>query len=49
MRIVLIGQAAFGAKALEALLEKDETMLAVYTPPDAPRRPYLPIKRGCDS
>ncbi len=31
MRIVLIGQAAFGAKALEALLEKDETMVAVYT------------------
>ena len=36
MRIVLIGQAAFGAKALEALLEKGEMVVAVYTPPDAP-------------
>lgn len=34
MRIVLIGQAAFGAKVLEALLEKGETVVAVYTPPD---------------
>ncbi len=44
MRIVLIGQAAFGAKALEALLEKDETMVVVYTPPDAPGGPTDPLK-----
>jgi len=36
MRIVLIGQAAFGAKVLETLLEKGENIVAVYTPPDNP-------------
>lgn len=36
MRIVLIGQAAFGAKTLESLLEKGETVAAVYSPPDRP-------------
>jgi len=44
MRIVIIGQSAFGAKALEALLEKDGTMVAVYTPPDAPGGPTDPLK-----
>lgn len=34
MRIVLIGQATFGAKTLEALLEKSENVVAVYSPPD---------------
>ena len=34
MRIVLIGQAAFGAKVLEGLLEKGEEVVAVYAPPD---------------
>ncbi len=34
MRIVLIGQAAFGAKALEALLDKGEDVAAAYAPPD---------------
>ena len=34
MRIVLIGQAPFGAKVLEGLLEKGEEVVAVYTPPD---------------
>jgi methionyl-tRNA formyltransferase len=34
MRIVLIGQAPFGAKVLEGLLEKGEQVVAVYTPPD---------------
>ena len=36
MRIVLIGQAAFGAKALEALLAGGEKITAVYTRPDKP-------------
>ena len=36
MRIILIGQAAFGAKVLETLLEKGENVVAVYTPPDKP-------------
>jgi methionyl-tRNA formyltransferase len=34
MRIVLIGQAAFGEKALQNLAERGEQVVAVYTPPD---------------
>ena len=34
MRIVCIGQAAFGEKVLEKLTEMAEEMVAVYTPPD---------------
>jgi methionyl-tRNA formyltransferase len=34
MRIVLVGQAPFGAKVLEGLVEKGEEVVAVYTPPD---------------
>lgn len=44
MRIVLIGQAAFGAKALKALLENDETVVAAYIPPDIPGAPIDPMK-----
>lgn len=36
MRIAVMGQAAFGAKTLEALLEKGEDVIAVYAPPDGP-------------
>ncbi len=35
MRIVLIGQAAFGEKVFEALLSSGEEVVAVYAPPDA--------------
>jgi methionyl-tRNA formyltransferase len=34
MRIVLIGQAAFGEKVLEALTKRGEEVVGVYTPPD---------------
>ncbi len=34
MRIIVIGQAPFGAKVLESLLEKGEEVVAVYAPPD---------------
>ena len=34
MRIVCIGQAAFGEKALQALIERGEEVVSVYTPPD---------------
>jgi methionyl-tRNA formyltransferase len=34
MRILLIGQAAFGEKVFEALLSSGEEIVAVYTPPD---------------
>lgn len=36
MRIALMGQAAFGASSLEALLKKGEEIVVVYTPPDSP-------------
>jgi len=36
MRIVLIGQAAFGEKALQALTEKRKEIVGVYTSPDIP-------------
>ncbi len=39
MRIVLIGQAAFGEKVLEALVQKGENIIGVYAPVDAPGRP----------
>jgi len=38
MRIVLIGQAAFGEKTLEALVEMGEEVVGVYTNPDTPGR-----------
>ncbi len=43
MRIVLMGQAAFGAKTLEALLVKGEDVVAVYAPPDGPGRREDPL------
>ncbi len=38
MRIVLIGQAAFGEKTLEALVDMGEEMVGVYTTPVTPGR-----------
>ena len=34
MRIVIIGQAAFGEQVLQVLIEKGEEVVGVYTPPD---------------
>ena len=39
MRIVLIGQAAFGARVLEKLMEMGEEVAGVFTPPDIKGRP----------
>ena len=36
MRIVLMGQAAFGEKVLERLIERKEEVVGVYCPPDVP-------------
>ncbi|MFC1963042.1 methionyl-tRNA formyltransferase [Chloroflexota bacterium] len=44
MKIILIGQAAFGAKVLESLLDRGEQVLAVYVPPDAPGGKPDPLK-----
>jgi methionyl-tRNA formyltransferase len=44
MRIVLIGQAAFGAKVLERLLDQNENIVAVYAPLDKPGGRTDPLK-----
>lgn len=44
MRIIVIGQAAFGAKVVEALLERREEIIAVYGPPERPGSRRDPIK-----
>lgn len=44
MRIILIGQAAFGAKVLEALMKKGENVVAVYAPPDGTDGRSDPLK-----
>jgi methionyl-tRNA formyltransferase len=46
MRILVIGQAPFGAKVLESLLEKGEDVVAVYTPPDRPGGRLDPLKEA---
>jgi methionyl-tRNA formyltransferase len=46
MRIVLIGQASFGQKVLEALLNKVEQVVAVYVPPDKPGAKIDPLKES---
>ncbi len=46
MRIVLIGQAPFGAKVLETLVEKGENIVAVYVPPDRPGGRQDPLKEA---
>ncbi len=38
MRIIIIGQAAFGEKVLQALSKKGEKVVGVYTTPDIPGR-----------
>ena len=44
MRILLIGQAAFGANVLEKLMERNENVVGVYTPPDRPGGRTDPLK-----
>ncbi|MHC1727478.1 MAG: methionyl-tRNA formyltransferase [Syntrophobacteraceae bacterium] len=44
MRIVLIGQAPFGAKTLEALLNGGENIVAAYMPQDKPGAKPDPLK-----
>jgi methionyl-tRNA formyltransferase len=44
MRIIIIGQAAFGAGVLEGLLARSEEIVAVYAPPDNPGRAVDALK-----
>lgn len=46
MRIVLIGQAAFGAAVFKALTDKEEEIIAVYTPADRPGGRLDPLKEA---
>jgi len=39
MRIVLIGQAAFGEKVFETLIQRGEEVVGVFLPPDIPGKP----------
>ena len=48
MRIVLIGQAAFGVKSLETLVDRGENIVAVYAPPDRKGKPD-PIKEAAEA
>lgn len=49
MRIVVIGQAAFGAKTLDALLAKGENVVAAYAPPDRPGGKPDPLKEAANA
>ena len=49
MKIVLIGQAAFGAKVFETLMEKGENVAAVYTPAEKPGSRPDPLKEAAVS
>jgi len=46
MRIVLIGQAAFGAKVFETLLARNEDVAGVYAIPDKPGQRPDPLKEA---
>ena len=48
MRIVVIGQEAFGGKVVEALVEQGETVVGVFAPPDREGRPPDPIKAAAE-
>ncbi len=46
MRIVLIGQAAFGASVLDKLLERNENVVAVYAPPEKAKGKQDALKKA---
>ena len=46
MRIALIGQAAFGQSVLNALVERRESVVAAFCPPDREGRPLDPMKEA---
>src|SRR5262249_43922497 len=49
MRIVVHGQQAFGKSVLEALLERGENVVGVYTAPDAQGGRADPLKEAAQS
>ena len=46
LRIAVIGQAAFGEKVLNALVEAGENVVGVFSPPDREGRSFDPIKQA---
>ncbi len=46
MRLLVMGQQAFGKAVLEALLERGENVVAVYCAPDKEGRPLDPMKEA---
>lgn len=46
MRIVLIGQAAFGAEVLKKLKERGQEIVGVFCPPDPPKGKLDPLKEA---
>lgn len=48
MRLLVIGQAAFGEQVLNALVERGEDIAGVFAPPDKTGRPADPIKAAAE-
>jgi methionyl-tRNA formyltransferase len=48
LRIAVIGQAAFGEKVLDALVNKGENVVGVFCSPDVEGRPADPIKQAAE-
>ena len=48
LRIAVIGQAAFGEKVVDALVDKGENVVGVFCAPDAEGRPADPIKQAAE-
>jgi methionyl-tRNA formyltransferase len=48
LRIAVIGQAAFGEKVVDALVDKGENVVGVFCSPDAEGRPADPIKQAAE-
>jgi len=46
MRLMVMGQQAFGKAVLEGLLERGENVVAVYCAPDKEGRPFDPMKEA---
>ena len=49
MRIVMIGQAAFGEAVLKALLDAGRDVVGVFTPPDKEGRPVDPLTAAAEA
>lgn len=46
IRIAVIGQATFGEQVLKALIDNNENVVAVFSPPDKEGKDYDPLKKA---